>query len=142
MKAPLSSLLALGFGLLFGAGLILSGMIDPARVKGFLDVAGVWRPALAFVMGAAILVALPAFQWARRRGRALTGEVLETPPQAIDARLIAGAALFGVGWGLSGICPGPAIVWLGVSPMTIAPFVLALIAGALMAQLFKRGGQG
>ncbi len=142
MKAPLSSLLALGFGLLFGAGLILSGMIDPAKVKGFLDVAGVWRPALAFVMGAAILVALPAFQWTRRRGKALTGEALETPAQAIDARLIAGAALFGVGWGLSGICPGPAIVWLGVSPMTIAPFVLALIAGALMAHLFKRRDQG
>jgi len=67
-------------------------MIDPAKVKGFLDVAGVWRPALAFVMGAAILVALPAFQWTRRRGKSLTGEALETPAQAIDARLIAGAA--------------------------------------------------
>jgi len=139
MKTFLSALLTLGFGVLFGAGLVLSGMIDPAKVQGFLDIAGVWRPALAFVMGAAVLVALPFFQWTRRRGKALTGEGLEAPPQVIDVRLIAGAAIFGVGWGLSGICPGPAIVWLGLSPAAIAPFVLAVIAGALLAELFKDG---
>ena len=141
MKTALPILLALGFGLLFGAGLILSGMTDPAKVKGFLDIAGVWRPALAVVMGVAVLGAFPAFQWTRRRGKALNGEALEAPPRAIDLRLMIGAAIFGVGWGLSGICPGPAIVWLGLSPMTIAPFVLALVAGVLLAELFKRPGQ-
>ena len=86
-------------------------------------------------MGAAILVALPLFQWARRRGKALSGEGLDAPPQAIDARLIVGAAIFGIGWGVAGVCPGPAIVWLGLSPMAVAPFILALIAGAWLAGL-------
>ena len=135
MRAILSALPALGFGLVFGIGLTLSGMVDPARVKGFLDVSGTWRPALGFVMGAAILVALPLFQWARRRGKALGGEELDAPPQAIDARLVAGAAIFGIGWGVAGVCPGPAIVWLGLSPMAVAPFILALIAGAWLAGL-------
>ena len=135
MKAILSALPALGFGLVFGIGLTLSGMVDPARVKGFLDVFGTWRPALAFVMGAAILVALPVFQWAKRRGQALSGGGPDAPPQTIDARLIVGAAIFGIGWGVAGICPGPAIVWLGLSPVAIAPFIVALIAGAWLAGL-------
>ncbi len=137
MKALAPIGLALAFGLLFGFGLIVSGMVDTANVKGFLDVAGTWRPALAFVMGAAVLVALPLFQWTRRRGRALGGEDLETPPKIIDARLLVGAAIFGVGWGLSGICPGPGIVWLGIEPTAIAPLILAVIAGAVLAHLFR-----
>jgi len=138
MRPVLSAVFALGFGLMFGFGLILSGMTDPANVKGFLDVAVAWRPALAFVMGAAVLVALPIFQWTRRRGKALTTDTLEAPPQTIDAPLLIGAAIFGIGWGLSGICPGPAIVWLGLSPAAIVPFLLAVIAGALLARLFQR----
>ena len=138
MRPILSAVVALGFGLMFGIGLVLSGMTDPANVKAFLDVAGGWRPALAFVMGAAVLVALPIFQWTRRRGKALTADTLEAPPQTIDAPLLIGAAIFGIGWGLSGICPGPAIVWLGLSPAAIVPFLLAVIAGALLARLFQR----
>jgi len=138
MRPVLSVVFALGFGLMFGFGLILSGMADPANVKGFLDVAGVWRPALAFVMGAAVLVALPIFQWTRRRGKALTADALEAPPQTIDAPLLIGAAIFGVGWGLSGICPGPAVVWLGLSPAVIGPFLLAVVVGALLARLLQR----
>ena len=137
MRPVLSAVVALGFGLMFGIGLIVSGMTDPANVKAFLDVAGAWRPALAFVMGAAVLVALPIFQWTRRRGKALTADTLEAPPRTIDAPLLIGAAIFGIGWGLSGICPGPAVVWLGLSPAAIGPFLLAVIVGALLARLFQ-----
>ncbi|MEI9903299.1 MAG: DUF6691 family protein [Asticcacaulis sp.] len=137
MKAFAIPAFSLFFGLVFGAGLVLSGMIDTANVKGFLDVAGTWRPALAFVMGGAVLVALPLFQWMKRHGKSLTGDDLDTPPQVIDVRLVLGAAIFGIGWGLSGICPGPGIVWLGIKPLEVAPFILAVIAGSLLADLFR-----
>lgn len=94
------------FGVLFGVGLLVSGMTDPARVLAFLDVAGAWNPALALVMGAAVAVALPAFAIARRRGVSALGEPIALPDRfRIDARLVSGAAIFGLGWGLSGICP-------------------------------------
>lgn len=137
MKGAVLSFLALVFGLVFGAGLILSGMIDTANVKGFLDITGTWKPALLFVMGGAVLVALPLFQWAIRKGKALNGAALETPPQKPDARLLIGAAIFGVGWGLSGICPGPGIVWLGIDPLSVLPFIIAVVAGAFLADLFR-----
>jgi len=132
-------LFAGGFGLIFGLGLILSGMTDPARVIGFLDVAGDWNPSLAVVMAAAIAVALPAFAVARRRGQSLLGEPIRFPDRfRIDRRLTLGAALFGVGWGLSGMCPGPAIVLLGAFPASAAIFVGAMIAGIWLADWVGR----
>ncbi|ESQ91093.1 hypothetical protein ABAC460_07310 [Asticcacaulis sp. AC460] len=125
--------LPLGFGLLFGLGLIVSGMIDTANVLGFLDIAGDWRPALALVMGGAVAVALPLFQWTRRRGKAFNGAEPESPPARIDRRLIVGAGIFGIGWGLSGICPGPGIVWLGLGIDQVWPFLVAVAAGAWLA---------
>ncbi|MDI7775249.1 DUF6691 family protein [Asticcacaulis sp. EMRT-3] len=127
-----SNLWALVFGLLLGGGLIVSGMTDTANVKGFLDFAGHWRPALALVMGGAVLVALPLFRLAAVRGRTMMGA---TPPQRIDARLLIGAGIFGIGWGLSGICPGPGLVWLGIDPLQAAPFIIAVLVGAGLADL-------
>jgi len=99
MKRLAAWLIPLLCGLIFGAGLVVSGMVDTNNVKGFLDVAGTWKPALALVMACAILVGLPLFQWTQRHGKALDGGALETPPKVVDPRLIAGAAIFGVGWG-------------------------------------------
>jgi uncharacterized membrane protein YedE/YeeE len=134
-------LTAFGFGLLFGAGLLVSGMTDPNRVKAFLDVSGAWNPALALVMGAAVGVALPAFAYAKRRQRALLNDKLNLPTRtSIDARLLGGAAVFGVGWGLSGICPGPGIVMAGAGALGAAVFVLTSALGARLADwLFKAG---
>lgn len=123
-------LIAFGAGLVFGLGLLAAGMADPAKVKGFLDLAGAWDPSLALVMAAAIAVGLPAFALARRRPCALTGDAIELPAnRAIDMRLLAGAAIFGVGWGIAGICPGPAVVGLGAGFVPAAIFVAALLAG-------------
>jgi uncharacterized membrane protein YedE/YeeE len=135
------------FGVLFGVGLLISGMTDPARVLAFLDVAGAWNPALALVMGAAVAVALPAFAVARRKSVSALGERIELPDRfRIDARLVSGAALFGLGWGLSGICPGPAIVLLGQDLSKAGVFVAAAVvggwvAGALRARYGQIGGQ-
>lgn len=129
-------LIAAVSGLVFGLGLIVSGMVNPAKVLGFLDLAGAWDPSLAFVMAGAIAVGLPAFAWARRRGR--------VPPLAagIDRRLVGGSLLFGVGWGLAGICPGPALVVLGMGELKAVGFVLAMLAGmALFEWLERRPGR-
>jgi len=138
------SLSAALFGALFGLGLLISGMTDPAKVLGFLDVAGAWNPQLAFVMAGAIAVAAPAFWLARRRRAALLGEPIQLPePRAIDARLLAGAAVFGVGWGLAGICPGPAVVLAGFAAPRPLLFGAAMIAGMLLARVALRiGGAG
>jgi uncharacterized membrane protein YedE/YeeE len=126
--------IALIAGFMFGAGLIVSGMSDPANVIGFLDVAGAWNPSLAFVMGGAILVAAPAFALARRRGRDLGGEPIELPPtRGITARLVTGSALFGVGWGLAGLCPGPALVFAATGTPYALVFVAALAVGLILA---------
>ena len=128
------------FGLVFGFGLLLSHMVDPARVAAFLDVTGDWNPALAFVMGGAIVVAAPVFAYARRHRQALIGEPFELPNRfRITTRLILGAALFGIGWGLSGICPGPGIVLAGSLEAHALVFVGAVIAGSLLSDLFVRG---
>ncbi|HWI82031.1 YeeE/YedE family protein [Ramlibacter sp.] len=117
-------------GLLFGLGLILSGMTDPGKVIGFLDIAGAWDPSLAFVMGGAIGVGVFAFAAARRRGTALLGGAMQLPGNApIDKRLLVGSLVFGVGWGLAGFCPGPAIVAAGAGFQPALVFVLAMIAG-------------
>lgn len=109
----MGALIAFASGLIFGIGLLLSGMTDPQRVLAFLDVAGQWNPALALVMGGAVMVALPVFAWARRHRDTVGGQALRYIDRAtITPRLVIGSALFGIGWGLSGICPGPGIVIL------------------------------
>jgi len=132
----LTSLLA---GTLFGAGLLLSGMTDPANVLGFLDVAGAWRPQLALVMGGAATAAAPAYYVVRRRQRNVFGEPVVLPDRRrIDAALLSGAAVFGVGWGLAGICPGPGIVLLATAAPMAWIFVAALFIGMVLARWSKR----
>ena len=133
------ALLAFVAGLVFGLGLLLSGMADPARVLGFLDLAGAWNPSLVFVMVGAIAIAALAFALARRRTTALLGDALQLPTAtAIDRRLIAGALLFGVGWGLAGFCPGPALVALGLGQAKAVVFVVAMLAGMGLFELAER----
>ena len=117
-------------GLLFGLGLCLSGMTDPQKVLGFLDLAGAWDPSLAFVMVGAIAVAFIAFRIASRLASTFSGHAFQLPTsKTIDARLVGGSALFGISWGLAGLCPGPAIVNLGYLNPSAALFVLAMVAG-------------
>ncbi|SFE44690.1 hypothetical protein SAMN05216563_105240 [Phytobacter palmae] len=124
---------ALLSGLLFGIGLIVSGMANPAKVIGFLDITRVWDPSLAFVMGGAISVGFFAFRIAARRKRPLCGDKMHLPTaNHIDKRLVGGALLFGTGWGLAGICPGPGLVLLGAGFMQGVIFVLAMLAGMLL----------
>ena len=128
---------ALASGLIFGLGLAVSGMINPAKVIGFLDVAGDWDPTLAFVMVGALLVAVPAYRLVPRRGRPVLEEEFSLPEKkAIDAPLLGGSALFGVGWGIVGFCPGPAIAALGTGLLPVFAFVAAMLAGmALHARM-------
>lgn len=132
-------MMALMVGLLFGIGLILSGMTDPAKVIGFLDLAGNWDPSLAFVMGGAILVGVVAFGVARKRERSLLGAPMRLPAATrIDRRLVLGSLAFGVGWGLAGYCPGPALASLasgGVKPLI---FTLAMLAGMGLFEVLDR----
>jgi hypothetical protein len=124
---------ALAVGLMFGLGLCLSGMYEPAKVTGFLDLAGDWDPSLAFVMAGAIAVAFPAFWLARRRSAAWVGGAIELPTKrAIDAPLVAGSAIFGIGWGLGGVCPAPGVVDLGFFSPGAAIFVVSMAAGMLI----------
>ncbi len=117
-------------GALFGLGLAISGMVDPAKVIGFLDVAGDWDPTLAFVMGGALLVTIPAFRLIFKRPRPVLADDFELPTKKdVDARLLGGSALFGVGWGLSGFCPGPAVTALATGLTPVFAFVVAMIAG-------------
>jgi uncharacterized protein len=135
----MASLLALAAGLVFGLGLIVSGMADPAKVIGFLDLAGAWDPSLALVMGGAIAVALPAFTLARRRERSLLGAPMQLPTTTvIDRRLVLGSLAFGVGWGLAGFCPGPALVSLGMLRWEALLFVLAMLAGMGLFEWIER----
>jgi uncharacterized membrane protein YedE/YeeE len=126
---PLRLVGALGCGLLFGFGLALSRMVDPAVVRGFLDVTGDWDPSLAGVMAGAIPVTFVFYRIAARRGRALAGGALPPAPErTIDRRLVGGALLFGIGWGLVGLCPAPALIaWL-FQPWALL-FIAAMVAG-------------
>jgi uncharacterized protein len=127
------SLFALLSGLIFGLGLIAGGMTDPAKVKGFLDLFGAWDPSLALVMGGAIAVGVFAFAAARRRSVSLTGDHMEIPTSTvIDGRLLGGGVLFGVGWGIAGLCPGPAVVSLGSGLGAAWIFVPAMLAGMVL----------
>lgn len=119
---------------LFGLGLAISGMIDPAKVLNFLDLDGHWDPTLMFVMGGAILVTLPAYQLARRRTAPLLAPLFRLSEDTkIDKRLLIGAAIFGIGWGIGGFCPGPAIAALSSAQWPVLGFVLAMIAGQWLA---------
>lgn len=130
-------------GLLFGLGLILSGMTDPGKVLGFLDPAGAWDPSLALVMGGAIAVGVGAFAFAKRRTVAFFGGALQWPESdAIDKRLVIGSLVFGAGWGLAGFCPGPAVVSMAAGQAKAAMFVLAMLAGMGVFQLADRLLQG
>lgn len=130
-------LMALSSGLVFGLGLILGGMTDPGKVKGFLDVAGAWDPSLALVMGGAIAVGVFAFAAARRRSLSWSGDRMDIPTnRVIDARLIAGGVLFGAGWGLGGFCPGPALVAMSAGLGSAAVFVIAMLAGMVLHARF------
>lgn len=125
-------------GLLFGWGLLLSGMTDPGKVQGFLDLAGAWDPSLAFVMGGAILVGVFAFALAKRRTTTFLGGVMQLPgSRDIDRPLIVGSLLFGAGWGLAGFCPGPGIVAMAAGEAKAAVFVAAMLAGMLAYKLVQ-----
>ena len=126
----MTALFALVAGLLFGGGLLLSGMTDPANVLAFLDIGGPWSPSLAFTMAAAISVALPAFAFARRTGRSLRGVTLDTTDRTrIDGSLIWGSSLFGIGWGLSGVCPGPAVILVATGAPHAIVFAIGYVVG-------------
>ncbi|AOZ51183.1 DUF6691 family protein [Chromobacterium vaccinii] len=117
-------------GLMFGIGLIVAGMANPAKVLGFLDLAGRWDPSLALVMAGAVVVALPAFALAKRRDRALLGDEMQLPAaRSVDRRLLLGSLVFGAGWGLAGVCPGPALVLAGSGLPSGLLFLAAMLAG-------------
>jgi len=129
-------------GLLFGLGLILSGMTDPGKVLGFLDLAGVWDPSLALVMGGAIAVGVLAFALAKRRGSSLLGSPLHLPTNTrLDRRLILGSLAFGIGWGMAGLCPGPALVSMAAGQGKALLFVLAMLAGMRLFDFLERQTQ-
>ncbi len=133
-------LVAIAFvaGLVFGIGLLLSGMADPAKVLGFLDLAGSWDPSLALVMVGAIAVATIGFAVARRRTTSLLGTPIRLPTKrSIDRRLVVGSTLFGAGWGLAGFCPGPALVALGTGEGKAIVFVAAMLAGMGLFELIE-----
>lgn len=126
----MSRLTAVLAGLLFGFGLLLSGMTNPAKVLAFLDLAGAWDPSLALVMAGAIGAALLPMTWARRRSRTLLGSPIQMPgKREIDRRLVLGSLLFGVGWGIAGLCPGPALALLAGGFWQAWLFVAAMLAG-------------
>jgi uncharacterized membrane protein YedE/YeeE len=131
--------MALLAGLIFGIGLIISGMANPAKVIGFLDLGGKWDPSLAFVMGGAICVGMIAFGTAAKRSKTLLGEPLRLPQaKQIDKRLVFGGLAFGVGWGLAGYCPGPALASLVIGHSKTVIFVTAMVLGMAIFELLER----
>lgn len=136
MKHRISEFLV---GLLFGLGLILSGMTDPSKVIGFLDIFGLWDPSLALVMGGAIAVGFFAFALAKKRTVNFLGGALHLPTSSqIDKPLVIGAVLFGAGWGLAGFCPGPALVSLASGQIKAAAFVVFMLAGMQLFEMLGR----
>lgn len=132
----LTSLLA---GLVFGIGLIASGMANPAKVLGFLDLAGRWDPSLALVMAGAISVGLIPFAVAKRRTQSFLGTEMKLPKaRDIDRRLVGGGLLFGIGWGVAGFCPGPAVVALGMGEAKAVVFVVAMLVGMSIFEVMER----
>jgi uncharacterized membrane protein YedE/YeeE len=130
---------ALITGLIFGIGLIVSGMVNPAKVQNFLDVFGQWDPSLAFVMGGAIAVTLPGYMLLKKMHKPLFSVSFHWPTRTdLDARLVIGAAIFGIGWGLGGLCPGPAMTVLSTGGLAIVTFVIAMLAGVIIARFLTR----
>ena len=126
-------------GLLFSLGLVVSGLINPAKVQNFLDLAGTWDPSLAFTMAAAIVTTAIGYRLVFRSARPLFADAFQLPPaKAIDARLVGGAAVFGIGWGLIGFCPGPAVAALATASTSAFIFVGAMLAGMLLARTLER----
>ena len=125
-------------GLLFGMGLLISGMTDPGKVQGFLDVAGAWDPSLALVMGGGVMVGLMGFTWAKKKPYSFSGAPLQWPEMTqIDRSLVLGSLMFGTGWGLAGFCPGPALVAMAAGNDKALVFVLAMMAGMVLFDRFK-----
>ncbi|MGD9913506.1 MAG: DUF6691 family protein [Rhizobiaceae bacterium] len=136
----MSFLVNLALGLLFGAGLVISGMADPAKVLNFLDLFGTWDPSLAFVMGGAVLVAFFGYRVVLRRRQPIIGGTFHLPTSNdFDRRVIVGPAIFGIGWGLGGFCPGPAIAALGLGAVGTLAFVPAMMLGMWGARLLAAG---
>ena len=134
-----TSLLA---GLVFGLGLIVSGMADPAKVLGFLDLGGAWDPSLAFVMAGAIAVGALAFAVAKKRTVSFLGAMMKLPASRdIDRRLVIGSVVFGIGWGVAGFCPGPGLVALGMGEVKALAFVVAMLVGMVAFELLERRRQ-
>ena len=135
----MATLMAFVAGLVFGIGLIVAGMANPAKVLGFLDLAGSWDPSLAFVMGGAVLVGMAAFALAARREKSLLGEPMRLPTATrIDRRLVLGSLVFGVGWGLAGYCPGPALASLASGAVEPLVFTAAMLTGMALFELLER----
>lgn len=138
MRATLVPLVS---GTMLGAGLTIGGMTDPARVRGFLDLFGAWDPTLAFVMGGAVLVMALAWSVQRRLQRPLFSESFALPNRSdITPRLVGGSALFGIGWGIAGLCPGPGFAALAIAPGPAAIFVAAMLAGMAAVRLIEGHG--
>lgn len=133
------AIVALLSGLVFGLGLILSGMGNPTKVQNFLDIGGTWDPSLGLVMGGAIAVGLVAFTWAKRRKTSVLGEPMQLPTStAVDRKLLTGSALFGAGWGLAGFCPGPAVMNLATLRVEVWLFVAAMLAGMVLQHAWAK----
>ena len=140
MNRPILALVA---GLIFGAGLVLSGMADPTKVLAFLDLGAIatggWDPSLAFVMGGALAVTLPGFAFARHRASPIVGDGFQWPQaKAIDKKLILGSVIFGIGWGLAGICPGPALTLLALDGSAALIFFTAMLGGMILFAITAR----
>ena len=134
----LKNIIGLLVGLLFGIGLLISGMTDPTKVQGFLDVFGAWDISLALVMGGGLIVAIIGVQLAKRQQTSWIGTLIELPSKtSVNKKLLIGAMLFGIGWGLVGICPGPGIVLLGTGQWQAYVFIPAMIVGMLVYQWFE-----
>ncbi len=132
------TLVPLASGTIFGSGLALGGMTDPARVRGFLDLFGNWDPTLAFVMGGAVLVMALAWLLQKRMQRPVFAEGFSLPDRSdITPRLVGGSALFGIGWGIAGLCPGPGFAALAIAPASAAIFVGAMLAGMVLVRLME-----
>ncbi|MBX7532614.1 YeeE/YedE family protein [Qipengyuania sp. 1XM1-15A] len=130
----------LASGLLFGAGLALGGMTDPARIRGFLDIFGAWDPTLAFVMGGAVLVMAVAWRFVPRMTKPIFAQAFALPERSdLTPQLVSGATLFGIGWGLAGLCPGPGFAILAIAPLQAVVFLASLMAGMALHRVMFKG---
>ena len=135
----MTQIIALVLGSLFGGGLYLAGMTNPSKIVNFLDIAGTWDPSLIFVMGSGIPVAAIGFLMLKRCKKPVVFDDIQVPTSGvIDKPLIIGSAIFGIGWGISGLCPGPAFASVLMEPAVIIPYLIALILGSLAYERFHR----